>query len=174
MGYNENCYNHLRESRKQARKYGGWTEQDIWRTTSVYVDRNTGEIIEQRRLENGEYIKLKKQLIMELMEDTKVKQLQPNAKKTNEESLSEELIKRKQITDSPFEVITRDGYSFGVMGNYRLTEQNYSKNQVKEVSEELEKITWNRVVQVIMILDEIKDKLKKKEIVKTLDKTEKI
>jgi len=108
------------------------------------------------------------------MEDTKVKQLQPNAKKTNEESLSEELIKRKQITDSPFEVITRDGYSFGVMGNYRLTEQNYSKNQVKEVSEELEKITWNRVVQVIMILDEIKDKLKKKEIVKTLDKTEKI
>jgi hypothetical protein len=60
MGYNENCYNHLRESRKQARKYGGCTEQDIWRTTSVYVDRNTGEIIEQRRLENGEYIKLKK------------------------------------------------------------------------------------------------------------------
>ena len=111
---------------------------------------------------------------MELMEDTKVKQLQPNAKKTNEESLSEELIKRKQITDSPFEVITRDGYSFGVMGNYRLTEQNYSKNQVKEVSEELEKITWNRIIQVIMILDEIKDKLKKKEIIETLDKTEKV
>ena len=111
---------------------------------------------------------------MELMEDTKVKQLQPNAKKTKEESLSEELIKRKQITNSPFEVITRDGYSFGVMGNYRLTEQNYSKNQVKEVSEELEKITWNRVVQVIMILDEIKDKLKRKEIIETLDKKEKV
>ena len=70
-------------------------------------------------------------------------------------------------------MITRDVYSFGVMGNYRLTEQNYSKNQVKEVSKELEKITWNRVVQVIMILDEIKDKLKKKEILETLEKTEK-
>ena len=108
------------------------------------------------------------------MEDTKVKQLQPNAKKTNKESLNEEIIKRKQITDSPFEVITRDGYSFGVMGNYRLTEQNYSKNQVKEVSKELEKITWNRIVQVIMILDEIKDKLKRKEIIETLDKKEKV
>ena len=108
------------------------------------------------------------------MEDTKVKQLQPNAKKVDkEESLNEELIKRKQITDSPFEVITRDGYSFGVMGNYRLTEPNYSKNQVKEVSKQLEKVTWNRVIQVIMILDEIKDKLKKKEILETLDKTEK-
>jgi len=112
---------------------------------------------------------------MKLMEDTKVKQLQPNAKKVNkEDSGSEELIKRKQITDSPFEVITRDGYSFGVMGNYRLTEPNYSEDQVKQVSKELEKITWNRIVQVIMILDEIKDKLKKKEIVKTLDKTEKV
>ena len=108
------------------------------------------------------------------MEDTKVKQLQPNAKKVNkEESLNEELIKRKQITDSPFEVITRDGYSFGVMGNYRLTEQNYNKNQVEEVNKELEKVTWNRVVQVIMILDEIKEKLKTEEIVKTLNKEKK-
>ena len=112
---------------------------------------------------------------MKLMEDTKVKQLQPNAKKVNKkESGNEELIKRKQITDSPFEVITRDGYSFGVMGNYRVTEQNYSKYQVKEVSKELEKITWNRIIQVIMILDEIKNKLKKKEIIETLDKTEKV
>ena len=108
------------------------------------------------------------------MEDTKVKQLQPNAKKVNkEDSSGEELIKRKQITDSPFEVITRDGYSFGVMGNYRLTEQNYNKNQVEEVNKELEKVTWNRVVQVIMILDEIKEKLKTEEIVKTLNKEKK-
>ena len=60
MGYNENCYNHLQESRKQARKYGGWTDKEIWRTISMYVDRDTGEIIEKRRLENGEYIKLRK------------------------------------------------------------------------------------------------------------------
>ena len=49
MGYNENCYNHLQESRKQARKYGGWTDKEIWRTTSMYVDRNTGEIIEEEK-----------------------------------------------------------------------------------------------------------------------------
>ena len=55
MGYNENCYKHLRDSRKAARKL----KEDIYRTESLYVDRMTGEIILKRRLENGEYVKLK-------------------------------------------------------------------------------------------------------------------
>jgi hypothetical protein len=95
------------------------------------------------------------------MVDTKVKQLQPNVEKVAKKgSSNEELIKRVQIKDSPFEVITQDGYSFGVMGNYRLTEKS---NDAKEVAKELKKITWNRVIQIVMILDEVKSKIKKQE-----------
>jgi hypothetical protein len=95
------------------------------------------------------------------MVDTKVKQLQPNVEKVAKEgSSNEELIKRVQIKDSPFEVITQQGYSFGVMGNYRLTEKS---NDAKEVAKELKKITWNRVIQIVMILDEVKSKIKKQE-----------
>ena len=93
--------------------------------------------------------------------DTKVKQLQPNVGKINPDySNNEELIKRLSIKDSPFEVITKDGESFGVMGNYRLTEPGKDAETIKE---ELEKITWNRIIQVVMILDEIKKKLTKDE-----------
>lgn len=95
------------------------------------------------------------------MVDTKVKQLQPNVEKVAKEGSSkEELIKRVQIKDSPFEVITQDGYSFGVMGNYRLTEKS---NDAKEIAKELKKITWNRVIQIVMILEEVKNKIKKQE-----------
>ena len=55
MGYNENCYKHLRNSRKTEREL----LNPIWKTESLYVDRETGEIILKRRLENGEYVKLK-------------------------------------------------------------------------------------------------------------------
>jgi hypothetical protein len=92
--------------------------------------------------------------------ETKVKELRPNVGKINPDySNNEELIKRNQIKDSPFEVITKDGKSFGVMGNYRLTEPN---KDPRKIEAELEKITWNRVIQVIMILDEIKEKINNK------------
>jgi len=96
------------------------------------------------------------------MVDTKVKQLQTNVKEVAKEGSSkEELIKRVQIKDSPFEVITQDGYSFGVMGNYRLTEKS---NNAKEIAKELKKITWNRVIQIVMILDEVKNKIKQEKV----------
>ena len=95
------------------------------------------------------------------MVDTKVKQLQPNVEKVAKEGSSkEELIKRVSIKDSPFEVITQDGYSFGVMGNYRLTEKS---NDAKDIEKQLKKITWNRIIQIVMILEEVKSKIKKQE-----------
>ena len=71
----------------------------------------------------------------------------------------EELIERDEIKNSPFEVITKNGESWGVMGNYRLTEVNKDR---KEVKKQLEKVTWNRVIQVVMILNEIVTKQKQK------------
>ena len=93
---------------------------------------------------------------MKLKEDLEKKSSHMSVKDPKENSNSE-LIQRDGITDSPFEVITQNGVSFGTMGQYRLTEPTTDKRKLKR---ELEKITWNRIIQVIMILDEMKDKLK--------------
>jgi len=75
---------------------------------------------------------------------------------TNKDSSNEQLVKREPIKDSPFVVISiEDKKHFGVMGEYRVTEEMESKEKVEK---ELKKITWNRMIQVIMILDEIKSK----------------
>ena len=70
-----------------------------------------------------------------------------------------ETIKREEIKDSPFHVITIEGESFGVMGDYRLTEKSRSATKIKD---ELKKITWNRIIQVIMLLEEVKTKINNK------------
>lgn len=90
------------------------------------------------------------------MKSTKLDNTSMNATKAdNNEYGNEELIKREQIKDTPFTIITTEKNSFGVMGEYRVTEE--LKN-VEEVKKELEKITWNRIIQVMMILGEIKEK----------------
>ena len=50
---------------------------------------------------------------MTQVKKSKVRTLQPNVKEANKEDYSdnEELIKRENIKDSPFEIITRDGYN---------------------------------------------------------------
>lgn len=95
------------------------------------------------------------------MEKSKLKQLQPNAKKVNNKDSGDgnQTITRKEIKDSPFHVITIDGESFGVMGDYRLTEKSADES---EVIKELEKFTWNRIVQVVMLLEEVRTKLNNK------------
>ncbi len=64
---------------------------------------------------------------------------------------AEELIKRTDIKDSPFTVIETEGKIFGTMGQYRVTEV---MDSFEECKEELEKFSWNRVMQVIMLLNE--------------------
>ena len=59
----------------------------------------------------------------------------------------------------PHKIITIDGESFGVMGDYRLTEKSADES---EVIKELEKITWNRIVQVVMLLEEVRTKINNK------------
>lgn len=76
-----------------------------------------------------------------------------NVKEANkQQSNSTELIERHHIPDSPFMVITNteDGLSYGVMGKYRMTELYNSK---EECIEEMSKITWNRIIQVIICLN---------------------
>jgi hypothetical protein len=79
-----------------------------------------------------------------------------SAKEVNKkDSLNEEIIKKTEVKDSPFNIIEVDGEFFGSMGQYRVTETYDSHQKCKK---ELEKITWNRLIQVIMILGELKEK----------------
>ena len=75
--------------------------------------------------------------------------------KQQSDSQNKELITRTDVKDSPFEIITIKGEKgikdrcFGAMGQYRITEEAETE---KEIKEELEKITWNRIIQVMMLI----------------------
>ena len=89
------------------------------------------------------------------METTTLENLSMNVKEVNNTDSGNETIVRKEMENSPFTIITIEEESFGVMGQYRLTETYKTR---KEVEEELNKMTWNRLVQVFMILNELKEK----------------
>lgn len=72
----------------------------------------------------------------------------------NESNSKEELVKRKEVENTPFTIITTNGKSFGAMGKYRITEP-YDKEE--EVEKELKKITWNRLIQVVILLIDSKN-----------------
>lgn len=70
---------------------------------------------------------------------------------TKSKEVKDELVKKYDIEDSPFTVVKVDGKVFGTMGQYRITEEMKS---VTECKKELKKFSWNRVMQVIMLLNE--------------------
>lgn len=82
---------------------------------------------------------------------------QENVKETHNSKSNgnTELIKRQDVKDSPFQIITTETGSFGVMGKWRITEM---KDKPEEIKEELEEITWNRIIQVIMLITEKNNK----------------
>ncbi len=93
------------------------------------------------------------------MEKTVKSHIKDNVKKADKKGYSKktELVTRTNIENSPFEIIgikEKNEY-FATLGEYRITEIFKTKKEaIKEVSE----ITWNRIIQVQMILIE---KLKK-------------
>lgn len=70
-------------------------------------------------------------------------------------SKNEQIVERMQIENSPFTIISVNDKHFGVMGEYRMTEEMNSRG---EVEDELRCITWNRIVQVMLVLSEIRAK----------------
>lgn len=69
-----------------------------------------------------------------------------NVEKANKQSFN-----LKKIDKTPFHVVEENGEYWGIMGRHRLTE---FKKTEEEVINELKEITWDRVIQVIMILKE--------------------
>lgn len=69
-----------------------------------------------------------------------------------------ELLSRKEIKDTPFQVVSiaEENKHFAILGEYRITEKY---DTAKEAEKEVVKMTWNRIIQVMMILQEkLKDK----------------
>lgn len=95
---------------------------------------------------------------------------------TNNLNSSNEIIQRHEIENCPFSILATEGKVFGVMGKYRITEPlsypvgNEKKRdlKIKALEKEVSQITWNRIVQVIIILLEDKYKIEQ-EISKALE-----
>lgn len=65
---------------------------------------------------------------------------------------SAELVKKSEIKDTPFLVVEIDGKAFGTFGIYRITEEYKTKEEAEEV---LRPVTWNRIVQIVSIINEM-------------------
>jgi len=83
MSYNKQQYEHLQNWKKERRKY----EKPIYKTESMYVDTDTGEIILKRRLENGEYIKLKSSTKYKNDEKYRIKTITSECRKSPQQRL---------------------------------------------------------------------------------------
>lgn len=71
-------------------------------------------------------------------------------KETDKPDSNYELVKHHEVQGTPFTIIelVDEKKIFGVLGNYRMTEP---MKTVAEAQTELQKITWNRILQVIGI-----------------------
>lgn len=69
----------------------------------------------------------------------------------NEVEKTEELFKRHEVKDTPFTIVELDGEFFAVLGKFRLTEP---KESFEDAVEEVTAFTWNRIIQVMMLVNE--------------------
>lgn len=81
-----------------------------------------------------------------------------NAEKTDNKNYSE-TIKYHEVENTPFTIVENEEEIFGVLGNYRITEIR-DKKDIEILNEELKEITWNRIIQVMAIMDNINKKTK--------------
>ena len=64
-------------------------------------------------------------------------------------------LSRHEVEESPFTVVGNDENGWvGTMGKYRITEQFDSK---EEAIKDVEVITWNRIVQVLILVNQLKE-----------------
>ena len=89
---------------------------------------------------------------------------------TDNKNKVEELVQREEVKDTPFTIVTTEEGSFVTMGKYRLSEPK----GIDEVRKETKQITWNRLIQVIMLLHENMKEFDELSRIKRLEIIEKI
>lgn len=92
---------------------------------------------------------------MQLKENKDSLNGQMSAKKINKPGWKFEIVK-----DTPFSMVREEGIWFGLCGNNRIT-AGYTNKEALE--EELKKIDWNKITQVIYTMVEKWETLKKQE-----------
>ncbi len=92
-----------------------------------------------------------------------------SAEETLNSESNSELIRRTDIEDTPFTIVTTTEGSFGTMGPWRLTHVYKDEEQCKR---DLVAVTWNRIVQVIGLITEkyINVKIEEKDKIKINNK----
>lgn len=75
-----------------------------------------------------------------------------NANATDKQNSNYELLKRNEVENTPFIIISKGEEHFGTFGKFRITEieTNYEK-----LEKELKEITWNKIIQICGIITEI-------------------
>lgn len=74
-----------------------------------------------------------------------------NVKKTDKQNSSNEIMKYKNIEDTPFTIVSQNKEHFGIIGNHRITE---SYKNIEELEKNLKEFSWNKVTQVIWAIVE--------------------
>ena len=59
---------------------------------------------------------------------------------------SSELLKFEHIENTPFTIVTQGEENYGLIGNHRITDMYTNKEELKK---DIQKITWDRITQVI-------------------------
>lgn len=80
-----------------------------------------------------------------------------NAQETDKQT-SGEIVKYEKLESTPFTIVSIEKEHFGAMGMHRITDIYETKEEVKA---DLEKMTWDRVVQVIWAVVEKVNLIKK-------------
>lgn len=80
---------------------------------------------------------------------------QSNAEETININSNYELFSNTIVENTPFNIITdnEDKLHFGVMGKHRITEKSENYEQIEK---ELKEITWDKIIQVIGIMTNMK------------------
>ena len=68
-------------------------------------------------------------------------------------SVSSELVKRKQIEYNPFMFVEYKNEKFIALGNYRVTLKEEVINNVKEAEKFLKKEIWNMIPRAIAVIN---------------------
>ena len=66
-------------------------------------------------------------------------------------------LKIESIENTPFSTVSQTGEHFGAIGKHKITE---SFKTIEELKEELTKMSWDRIVQVVWAITEIYNKSK--------------
>lgn len=75
---------------------------------------------------------------------------------------AEELIKRTPVPNTPFIIIEIEGKMFGAFGKYKITEDYKPGTSVEQAKLDLQLITWNRLVQIISLINQMFNESKTK------------